>query len=106
MKRYVIILLALFAIYACKSHHYRIEGDRMLLILRLTDADKVVLFCSFDGFEPRTVNKNSNNWEAEVPAGKTFRYFYRVDDVLFVPDCPLKEKDDLGFENCIYDPGL
>ena len=39
-----------------------------------------------------------------MPAGETFRYFYRVDDTPFVPDCPMKEKDDFGFENCIYDP--
>lgn len=108
MKRYSILLVLslLCAVSACKAHQYRIQGDHLLLTLRHPDAESVVLFCSFDGFEPRTVKNKSGHWEAEVPAGMTFRYFYRVNDTVFVPDCLLKEKDDLGFENCIYDPGL
>lgn len=106
MKRCIGLILLTFAFSACISHHYRIDGDRMILTLRYPDAHNVVLFCSLDGFKPKVATTVSNNWEFEVPAGETFRYFYRVDDTLFVPDCPMKEKDDFGFENCIYDPLL
>jgi len=106
MKRCIILILLTFAFSACISHHYRIDGDLMILTLRYPDAQNVVLFCSLDGFEPRVATKVSNSWESEVPAGETFRYFYRVDDTPFVPDCPMKEKDDFGFENCIYAPLL
>lgn len=106
MKRYIVLILLLFIFSACTSHYYRIDGDHMILNLRDPDAKNVVLFCSLDGFKPRVAKKVSNNWESEVPAGKTFIYFYQVDDTLFVPDCPMKEKDDLGFENCIYEPHL
>lgn len=99
-------MLILFAFSACISHHYRMDGDRMILSLRYPDAKKVVLFCSLDGFKPIVAQKVSNNWESEVPAGKPFKYFYRVDDTLFLPNCLMREKDDFGFENCIYDPLL
>jgi len=106
MKRYIILILFLFVFSACISHHYRIDGDHMTLILRYPDAKNVVLFCSLDGFKSRPAKKVSNYWESKVPAGKPFRYFYRVDDTTFVPDCLMTEKDDFGFKNCIYIPRL
>ena len=99
-------MLLFFTFSACISHHYRADGEHTVLTLRYPGAKNVVLFCSFDGFKPRMAKKVSNFWESEVPAGEMFRYFYRVDDTLFVPDCPMKEKDDFGFENCIYAPLL
>jgi hypothetical protein len=106
MKQGVVLVLLFFGLSACISHHYRIDGDRMIMVLKYPDAKKVVLFCSFDGFKPRAANKVSSKWESIVPAGETFRYFYQVDDQPFVPECAMKEKDDFGFENCIYDPHL
>jgi len=106
MKRYIILSLLFFALSACISHRYRIDGDHIILTLRYPDAENVVLFCSIDGFKPRPAKNISNNWESEVPAGESFRYFYRVDETTFVPDCLMKEKDDFGFENCIYTPRL
>ena len=99
-------MLLLFTLSACISHHHRIDGDHMILILRYPDAKKVVLFCSLDGYKPRVAKKVSNDWETEMPSGETFRYFYQVDDKPFLPHCSMREKDDFGFENCIYDPHL
>jgi len=104
MKRCAVLLF--FALSACISHHHRIDGNHVILTLRYPDAKKVVLFCSLDGFKPRVAKKVSDNWESDLPAGETLRYFYRVDDTPFLPDCSMKEKDDFGFENCIYDPHL
>jgi len=106
MKLCTILMLLLFSSSACVSHHHRLAGDQVILTLKYPDAEKVVLFCSIDGFKPRQATLVSKSWESEVPAGATFRYFYRVDDTVFIPDCLMKEKDDFGFENCIYDPNL
>lgn len=106
MKPCIILILLFFLLSACVSHHYRIAGDQVILALRYPNAKKVVLFCSIDGFKPRNTKHVSNCWELEVPAGETFRYFYQVDDTFFIPDCLMKEKDDFGSENCIYDPHL
>ena len=106
MKRYIVLMLVFLSFSACRSHHFRTEEDHVVLILKSKDARNVVLFCSLDGFKPRAAKNVSGNWESAVQADETFRYFYRVDGTLFVPDCPMKEKDDFGFENCIYDPHL
>lgn len=106
MKRCIVLILLCLAFSACRSHHYRTEEDHVMLILKYQGARKVVLFCSLDGFKPKSAKNVSGNWESAVQAGEIFRYFYRVDGILFVPDCPMKEKDDFGFENCIYDPHL
>jgi len=106
MNGRTILMLFFFTLCACSTHQYRIEGDHMTLILRYPDAKNVVLFCSLDGFKPRVAQKKSTIWESELPAGEPFRYFYQVDGTPFVPDCPMKEKDDFGLENCIYDPFL
>ena len=106
MKQFIILMLLLFVLSACISHHHRIDGDHVILTLRHPDAKNVVLFCSLDGFKPRAAKKVSNSWVSKLPVGDTFRYFYQIDDKPFVPDCPMKEKDDFGSENCVFDPGF
>ena len=106
MKGWGILILLACTFCACNPHHHRMDGEHVILVLRHPDAEQVVLFCSLDGFKPRVAEKVFNYWESVVPAGETFRYFYRIDDAPFVPDCPMKEKDDFGLENCVYDPLL
>ena len=106
MKRCIVLMLFFLTLSACRSHYFRTESDHVVLILKYQEARNVVLFCSLDGFKPRTAKNISGNWESAVQAGEIFKYFYQVDGTLFVPDCPMKEKDDFGSENCIYDPQL
>jgi len=35
-----------------------------------------------------------------------FKYFYMIDDKMFVPECSMNEKDDFGSVNCVYIPLL
>ncbi|BBO85300.1 hypothetical protein [Desulfosarcina ovata] len=93
-------------IAGCAAHDYRREGRAVTLILRKPDAHEVVLLTSLDRFSPRPAKNISGAWEVTLPATQPFRYFYRIDGVPFVPDCPLKEKDDFGSENCVFDPQL
>lgn len=106
MNRQVPVILFFFLLSACAAHEYRIDGKEMTLSLKKPHAKNVVLFSSHNGFKPRAAKKKSGRWEVQLPSNQTFRYFYRVDDALFLPDCPIKEKDDFGSENCIYDPRL
>ncbi|MBI9083695.1 MAG: hypothetical protein JEZ11_08855 [Desulfobacterales bacterium] len=90
----------------CGTHGYRIDGNDLTLILRKPQAQSVVLVSSLDGFSPRPAKNVAGCWEVTLPAGKAFKYFYRVDGVVFLPDCPLRENDDFGDETCIFDPLL
>jgi hypothetical protein len=91
---------------ACATHSYRIQGNKVTLVLRRPEAKSVMLAASLDGFNLRPADRVSTNWEVILPADKAFRYFYQVDGKMVVPDCPMKERDDFGSENCIFDPQL
>ena len=76
----------------------------MTLYLEKPQAKDVSLFCSMDDFKSKKLKKQNGVWELTLPAHKPFKYFYRVDGEIFLPSCPLKEKDDFGEENCIFEP--
>ena len=90
------------------SAAYKPKAGPLLLSggLKKPEAKSVVLACSLDGFEPRLARNVAGRWEVTLPADEAFNYFYRVDGVPFLPDCPMKENDDFGSENCIFDPHL
>ena len=106
MKRRLLLLFFCVLLTACGTHYYRINENDMIFILKRSKAKKVALFCSLDGFKPRMAQKVSGRWEVKLPADEVFRYFYQVDDMLFLPDCQMKEMDDFGSTNCIFDPHL
>ena len=109
MKPFVLVLLLtiLPSLSACTSRHfYRIQEREVTLVLRWPDARSVMLATSLDGFFPRPAAAVSDQWEVTLPANKSFRYFYQVDGKVVVPDCELKETDDFGSANCIFEPSL
>jgi hypothetical protein len=100
------LLLPMFFLSACATHFYRVQDNKVTLVLRLPEAKRVMLATSLDGFSLRPAVQASDAWEVTVPADKDFRYFYQVDGEVVVPDCALKENDDYGSENCIFEPSL
>lgn len=107
MKRRLSLVAALgLLLSGCAVHSQRIQGDEIILMLRQPSAKTVVLACSLDGFTLRPAQMVSGRWEVKLPANSAFRYFYKVDGRIFIPDCSMKESDDFGSENCIFDPGL
>ena len=106
MTRGLLIGFLSICLMACSGHYYRVDKGRMTLVLKKPGATRVLFFCSLDGYAPRSVTNKSGRWLVELPAERSFRYFYRVEDRFFIPDCSLTEKDDFGFTNCIYEPDL
>ena len=106
MRRLIFNVLLAALLAGCGTHYTRSDGNDVILILRNPQAKQVVLTCSLDGFKSRSAKMVAGRWEVRLPADEAFRYFYRVDDEIFLPDCPLKESDDFGSQNCIFDPYL
>jgi hypothetical protein len=104
MKRILFLTMVLWiAASGCTTHYYKARADGVELILKDQRAGQVGFACSLDQFAVReTRNLGRGKWAVTVTGGDEFRYFYLVDDKVFIPDCPLKETDDFGSENCIY----
>mgnify|MGYP001309303429 FL=1 len=100
------IFLFILILAACGGPQYRVDGDDLIFTLMKPGANRVVLYCSLDGFKGRPAINESGCWEVRLPADEAFSYFYRVDDRNFLPDCPLMEQDDFGSANCIFNPRL
>lgn len=90
----------------CSSHYHRTSERGVTLYLRKPANASVFLYTSLDGFSPKTAEHKGGFWVHRVPSNGGFIYFYKVDGKLFTPDCRFTEKDDFGFENCVYEPGL
>jgi hypothetical protein len=91
----------------CASHYYQVKNHALYFYLKAPDARKVEFAHSKDGFTLHRAEKiDARTWRVRVPADSEFTYFYLVDDTLFPVPCQLKEKDDFGFENCIFMPDL
>ena len=100
----VVILLVLTA--GCATHYHKVQGNMLELYLKKPEAMQLILFYSRDGFEPHEARQENGRWVVSLPAGESFRYYYVVDDKIFIPSCRMKENDDFGSENCIFDPDM
>ena len=91
----------------CATHYYKINADWVNLYLRLPEAKIVYFSTSLDEFALyRTKKLASGIWEVALPASREFTYFYKVDGVIYLPDCKLREKDDFCDENCVFIPDM
>jgi hypothetical protein len=106
MMRFVLsVLSTVFFVAGCAGHFYREEADRVHLYLKDIHAVEVHFASSLDGFELHRIEKaGSKTWQITVPKTGEFRYFYLVDGRIHLPDCPYREMDDFGSDNCLYKP--
>ena len=106
MKPYVFMMMVVLVVLeGCATHYYRVENDSIHIYLKESSARDVYFASSVDGFQPHKVEKSHmNTWQIQVPVNDEFRYFYIVNGDVFLPSCKFKEKDDFGFENCIFIP--
>ncbi len=88
---------------SCATFRYNVNGDQVTLYLKKPHAKGVVLFSSLNGFvEGFELERQEKVWQLTLPADRPFRYFYKVDGVVFLPACPMRERDDFGSENCVF----
>ena len=108
MNRLVVaMLLAVWALGGCATPFQQIKEGQVYLCLKDTRAQTAFFASSLDGFQRHPLTgQNKDTWCINLPADQEFTYFYILDNQPFIPDCPYKEKDDFGFENCIFSPGL
>ncbi len=108
-RRWMTIALPmlLFAASGCQHQQLNIapRAQGVDLILNAPGARTVQLVTSLKQFAPLAANEiESGRWHVYLPENMPFRYYYRIDGHIFLPDCRQREMDDFGSQNCIYDP--
>ena len=103
----LLILSGTLSLVSCATHYQQIKPDRIELYLKTKEAKEVEIAYCIDQFKPHPVQKISEGtWMATIPTTREFRYFYIIDGSVYLPDCPYKELDDFGSENCIFYPEM
>jgi hypothetical protein len=103
--RALMIAAAALCAVGCVGHAARPRQDGPYLYLRAPAAGSVSLVITGDGFrEIPAVRVDPDNWRVRLERAVGFTYFLLVDGEVFLPDCLLKEKDDFGSDNCVFDP--
>jgi hypothetical protein len=106
-RRLVLLMISMLVFCGCVTHYYRKNNDTLSIFLKKPGAKQVYFLSSLDGYKPRKATRiDSRTWQINTPAKSEFRYFYDVDGAVYLPECPLREKDDFGSQICIYMPGL
>lgn len=94
-----------WALTGCSTVPRAKPGNTMTLYLEVNHAASVDFVCSLDQFRSRSMERvDKARWSIRVPDNHSFTYYYMVDGRVHVPDCRLKETDDFGSVNCIYEP--
>lgn len=108
MKRQIIfMLIALGTMVGCATPYQKIKGDQVILHLKDATGQTAFFASSLDGFQRHPLTRQSKDaWRITLPADQEFTYFFILDHQPVIPDCLYKERDDFGFENCIFTPDL
>ena len=106
MSRCLIIPICFcILISGCTGRSHRVEEHKVTFKLDLPAARQVDFAYSLDGFRLQSVQqKQDGTWEISVPADIEFKYFFMVDGAVHLPGCEIREADDFGYENCIFEP--
>ena len=108
MRPMLLLITAIFMLFnGCATHYYRVKPEGLEIILKMAEAKKVELVCTNELFGIHRARRiDREMWAVTLPSHREFSYFYLVDGAGYLPDCPLRETDDFGSENCIYHPGM
>lgn len=105
MKNHLIaICCCLVFTCGCSRHYFTVSGNTMNVYLDESISKNVLFACSLDDFELREPLFIDGHWVVSLPSTSPFKYFYVIDEKIYVPDCRMKEKDDFGSENCVFEP--
>ena len=88
------------------THYHRINGDILKLYLDKPNARQVLLACSQDHFVPREARKGEQEVGGIAPRRIPVSILLSCRRRNISPPCRMKENDDFGSENCIFDPNL
>lgn len=101
--RWMVVFVMIDVLLGCTGHYYRNEADTVRIYLKAPQARQVEMMASFNGFAPLHAERTMcGDWMVAVPNDSSFTYFYRIDGQVSIPDCNIREQDDFGQFNCLF----
>jgi hypothetical protein len=101
----VSVLAAVFVAGGCTAHYHIINNGNVEMFLTAPQAQSVVLVISGDPFQQIRARQDASGvWKVTLNRLNEFKYFYLVDGKAYLPDCPLRDNDDFGSNNCVFSP--
>lgn len=89
----------------CARHVLEVREKAVVLYLYAPGAREVSLLTSAETVEDIPAEHvGFGLWRARRAGLHEFRYSFRVDGRIELPECPLRESDDFGSWNCVFDP--
>jgi hypothetical protein len=105
MQLMIPILASVLTAAGCSAHYHTIRNGRVDLYLQAPRAQAVSIVVSGEAFEELPAARTGfGTWKVTLDRAHEFKYFYRVDGDVFLPECLFKERDDFGTENCVFSP--
>lgn len=100
------MLAAAVAVNAgCTRHFLEVREKAVELYLHAPGAREVALLAAAEAVEDIPAEHlGFGLWRARRAGLREFRYSFRVDGKIELPECPLRESDDFGSWNCVFDP--
>ena len=104
-QRIVSVLAAAFMAGGSTAHYHVIDNGHVEMYLMAPQAQSVVLVVSGDTFQQvHALRDVSGMWKVTLHGLHEFKYFYLLDGKSYLPDCPLRDNDDFGSNNCVFSP--
>jgi 1,4-alpha-glucan branching enzyme len=101
----VSVVTAVFVAGGCTAHYHIINNGDVEMYLTAPQAQAVVLVISGDTFQQvQALRDDSGMWKVTLKGLHEFKYFYLLDGKAYQPDCPLRDNDDFGSNNCVFSP--
>ncbi|MCL7487325.1 MAG: hypothetical protein M8357_04010 [Desulfobulbaceae bacterium] len=102
-----LLLLAILFSMGCTEkpghHSVKVDTDSMTFFFSDDQAKEIIFASSQDQYQYHYATPGPEDvWQVTVPRHKEFTYFYIVDGVATLPDCPNTVLDDFGSKNCLY----
>jgi hypothetical protein len=101
----VSVVAAVFMAGGGAAHYHVINNGHVEMYLKAPQAQSVVLVVSGDTFQQvQALRDVSGMWKVTLHGLHEFKYFYLLDGKSYLPDCPLRDNDDFGSNNCVFSP--
>ena len=101
--QFLLFFLLLFSSGCARQHLVKVHGDSLTFYYRDAQAKEIIFASSQDNYQYHHATRGPKNiWQVTVPLQNEFTYFYIVDGVVILPECPDTVLDDFGSKNCLY----